>query len=242
MNEIMFALKDAGFSKVEIDTYLCILSNGPISVGKISKITHNYRPNIYQAIERLKSRGFISESNGKNSKLYEALSPKNLLEEINRKKEAIERVMPLLKSMKSTSIITTSMRVIEGLHGWKHLLNDFLEIGKERVVYGIPKEAQALIEFFNEYHKIRAKRKLNLRHLFNYDARERLSFTNKLPYTESRYLPRELDQPVSTSICGSLIAITVYENNNILTIVIDNQKIANAYKKYFEFLWKIAKK
>jgi len=132
------------------------------------------------------------------------------------------------------------MRIIEGEQGWRNLLNEFIEIGEERIVYGIPKEANQLEDFFKEYHKKRAKKKLMLRHLFNFDARERLKVTNKLPYTESKYLPKEFDQPVSTSICGSIIAITVYNKNNITTLVIDNQDIAKAYKN-FEFLWKIAK-
>jgi hypothetical protein len=80
-----------------------------------------------------------------------------------------------------------------------------------------------------------------LRHLFNYDARERIKITNKLPYTKSKYLPKEFNQPVSTSICGNLVALTVYEGKNITTLVIENKSIAVAYRKYFEFLWKLGK-
>src|SRR3989344_2662898 len=85
-------------------------------------------------------------------------------------------------------------------------------------------------------------KKLWLKHLFNYDARERIRVTNKLPYTQSKYLPKELDQPVSTSICGNTIAVTVYERKAILTYVIESEPIAKAYKKYFKFLWTLGKK
>jgi sugar-specific transcriptional regulator TrmB len=241
MGEIEESLTNAGLSKIETDTYVNILTNGPISAGRVAKLTHNYRANVYQAIERLKSKGFISESQGKKSKLFQALSPNHILSDFEKKKTALENIIPALNQMKSTSIETTSMRIIEGVHGWKHLLDEFIDIGKERVVYGIPKQVEMLNEFFSEYHKKRAKHKILLRHLFNYNARERIKKTNKLPYTQSRYLPKELDQPVSTSICGSLVALTVYQRQNITTIVIENQAIADAYRKYFEYLWNLAK-
>jgi sugar-specific transcriptional regulator TrmB len=239
MQDIEQILLDAGLSKIEVNSYLIILTNGPISAGKVAKLTSNYRANTYQAIERLKSKGFISELQGEKSKLFEALSPKHILDGLNKKKESLEKVIPILNQMKSTSITTTSMRIIDGVNGWRHLLNEFIEIGKERVVYGIPKEVELLEDFFEEYHKKRAQKKIHLKHLFNYEARSRIKKTNKLPYTQSKYLPKELNQPVSTSICSSLVAITVYKGKSITTIVIENKEIAQAYKKYFEFLWRI---
>lgn len=241
MGEIEESLTNAGLSKIEADTYLNILTNGPISAGKVAKLTHNYRANVYQSIERLKSKGFISESQGKKSKLFEALSPNHILSEFNKKKESLEKVIPALNQMKSTSITTTSMRVIEGVNGWRHLLDEFIETKQERVVYGIPKEVEQLEEFFKEYHQKRAQKKIWLRHLFNYDARKRIIETNKLPYTKSKYLPEEFSQPVSTSICGNLIALTVYQGKSITTLVIENKAIADAYRQHFEFLWKFGK-
>jgi sugar-specific transcriptional regulator TrmB len=241
MSEIEESLRNSGLSKVEVDTYLVILTNGPMSAGKIAKLTHNYRANVYQAIERLKSKGFISETQGKKSKLFEALSPKHILNDFDKKKSALEKIIPALNQMKATSIATTSMRIIEGVSGWKHLLDEFIEIGQERVVYGIPKEVEMLRNFFKEYHKKRALKKIWLRHLFNYEARERINLTNKLPYTKSKYLPKEFDQPVSTSVCGPLVALTVYQGKHIVTLLIENQIIADAYRKYFEYLWKKSK-
>ena len=237
MEELTKTLMESGLSKTETDTYIAIISNGPISAGNVAKLTHNYRANTYQTIERLKSKGYISEIHGKKSKLYEALSPNHILKEFKQKTESLEKVIPLLDRMRSTTITTTSMRIITGIHGWKYLLDEFIDIGKERVVYGIPRGVKILEDFFKDYHKKRAKKKIKLRHLFNYDAKDRIKITNKLPFTKSRYLPKELNQPVSTSICGSIVALTVYDKKTIYTIVIDNKTIANAYREYFEFLW-----
>jgi sugar-specific transcriptional regulator TrmB len=241
MSSIEKSLIDAGLSSIEVDAYTTILTNGPIGAGKVAKLTYNYRANIYQAIERLKSKGFVSETQGKKSKLFEAMAPNHILSELTRKKESFQKILPALNQMKATSIETTSMRTIEGIHGWKYLLDEFIDTGEERVVYGIPKEAEILHDFFKTYHQKRAKNKIALRHLFNYDARDRIKTTRSLPFTKSKYLPKELKQPVSTSICGSIVALTVYKKKNISTIVIDNITIANAYREYFEFLWKQGK-
>lgn len=241
MDEIEESLINAGLSKIEVDSYLAILKNAPISAGKVAKLTHNYRANVYQAIERLKSKGFVSESHGKRSKQFEALSPEHILEDINKKYDSVKKIIPILNEIKSLSISPTKMRVIEGLNGWRHLLNEFLESGKERVVYGIPIDGiRNMGDFFKEYHKRREQKKVWLRHLFNNDAKCRVKITNKIPYTQSKYLPKELNQPVSTSVCGPIVALTIYKEP-VLTFVIENQIIADAYRKYFEYLWKLAK-
>ncbi|KKP30795.1 MAG: Transcriptional regulator TrmB [Parcubacteria group bacterium GW2011_GWA2_31_28] len=242
MDEIQQALIDAGLSSTEAQVYKIVLIEGPIGVGKIAKLSNVYRANAYQAVERLKNKGYVSESQGKRSKVFEALSPHHLIEDLSKKKKSLQEIMPKLNELRRTRERTESMRVIEGEQGWRNLLNEFIESGKERVVYGIPLESQQLGEFFIEYHKKRAKKKIWLKHLFNYDARERIRVTNKLPYTQSKYLPKELDQPVSTSICGNTIAVTVYERKAILTYVIESEPIAKAYKKYFKFLWTLGKK
>jgi|SRR3989344_4027066 len=241
MEEIEKILVKSGLSQIEASTYLLILTHGPIGAGRIAKLSGAYRANVYQAIERLKVKGFVSETPGKRARLFEALSPNNILEDIKRKEKLIMDILPGLKQMRKKEVKTASIKIIEGEQGWRSLLNEFIESGKERVVYGIPSEANKLEDFFVEYHKRRAKNKLWLKHLFNYEARNRVKVTNLLPFTDSRYLPPELDQPVSTSICGSIVAITVYEKN-IITFVIENESIAKAYRRYFDFLWKIAKR
>jgi sugar-specific transcriptional regulator TrmB len=242
MDQIENALVAVGFSHVDAAVYLAVFTNGPISAGRIAKLAQRYRANVYQAIERLKTKGFIGEIEGKKAKLFVAMDPKHILAELRKKQDLFENVLPLLKQMQATSISSTNMRFIEGVNGWRHLLNEFLDSGKERVVYGVPKDAIELMgDFFKNYHKRRAQKKILLRHLFNYDARSRIKITNKLPYTKSKYLPKQLDQPVSTSICGNTVAITAYERKRVFTVVIDNGTIAKAYRKYFEFLWELAK-
>lgn len=80
-----------------------------------------------------------------------------------------------------------------------------------------------------------------MRHIYNSDAKERVAVLNKMPYTEAKFLDPEYDSPVSTRVVGDMTMLTLWGRNPI-AIVIRNQQIASAYKKYFEFLWKRAHK
>jgi hypothetical protein len=68
----------------------------------------------------------------------------------------------------------------------------------------------------------------------------RNTFFNKLPNTEARYLPKEFDSPMVIWVFGDKVA-TVLWDENVISIT-QNRKIAEDYKKYFNLLWKTAKK
>ena len=59
------------------------------------------------------------------------------------------------------------------------------------------------------------------------------------PYTETKYSAPECDSPVSTTVCGDEVVMTLYDDTP-LTIQIKNAKIAQAYKRYFDILWNLA--
>ena len=94
--------------------------------------------------------------------------------------------------------------------------------------------------FLENYHRRRSQAKIPMKLIYNSDAKERIKWLNKQPYTESRYLPQECDSPVSTTVCGDEVVMTLYDDSP-LTIQIKNAKIAQAYKKYFDVLWNLAK-
>ena len=56
-----------------------------------------------------------------------------------------------------------------------------------------------------------------------------------------RYLSEEYIFPVRTMIYGDKVAIVDF-SKPVTTIIIEKKEIADAYKKYFNTLWKIAKK
>ncbi len=235
-------LLELGLSKNEAKVYLALLRLGTTTAGKISDISGIHRTNVYDALDRLIERGLVSFIVKNDSKFYEAEHPNNLINILKRKEEKLMSVIPQLILDKNLSGPKPEARILTGVKAYKNILEGYLEKNMSRVVYGLPRKAYKMLgPFLVHYHKRRIEKKLEIKHIYNFDARKRINFLNKMPYTEARYLPKEFDSPVSTSICGDEVNFVLYEKEPII-IQICNQKIADAYRRYFDILWEMAKK
>ena len=47
--------------------------------------------------------------------------------------------------------------------------------------------------------------------------------------------------PSSTIILGNKVSINIFDDN-VFIILIESKSVANSYRKYFEYLWDIARK
>lgn len=236
-------LEELGFSKNEAKVYLALLDIGCAPAGKISEKSGVHRTNVYDALGRLREKGLISFITKGEINFYEATDPKNLMDVLKEKETHLKTVLPQLLLSQTMVKSKGEAHIYEGIRAVRDLLNHFLDIRKPRYVYGVPNIASELLGkgFLEDYHKRRIKLKLPMQHIYNSDAKERISWLNSLPLTESKYLPSEYNSPVATSICGDEIVLTLYSKNP-LSIQIKNAEIASAYKKYFDLLWTLAKK
>jgi hypothetical protein len=62
-----------------------------------------------------------------------------------------------------------------------------------------------------------------------------------IPYSKVKYLPEKYASPLAVNIYGDKVAIILWSKETPLAIVIKNRAIAEGYRKYFEFMWKVAK-
>jgi predicted transcriptional regulator len=221
-------LEEIGLSKNESKVYLALLDLGPSSINEINKKSDIHRTNVYDSLKRLTEKGYVNFISKNGKKLYEATDPSYLMDLVREKEAHLADIMPQLKL--STQLAQTQpneAHIYEGVAALKHILNHFIELGQTRYVYGVPKTASEILgPFLNYYHKKRTGKKLKMYHIYNSDAKDRIHFLNALPYTESRFLPREYDSPVATSICGDEVVLILYSKKP-LTIQIKNQDIAN---------------
>ena len=92
--------------------------------------------------------------------------------------------------------------------------------------------------YFNFYDKVRAKKKIKVKVIFDLSAKGK---TKNIPYAEIRYLAKNYATPAATNIYGDKVAIINWTEDP-LAILINNKEIADSYRKYFEILWKNAKR
>lgn len=73
-------------------------------------------------------------------------------------------------------------------------------------------------------------------------AREKVkNLKTSLGYTNYRFMPIELEYPTATVIYGNKIILQNWTKEPF-AVVVENEEMAENYKRYFEELWKIAKK
>ena len=72
------------------------------------------------------------------------------------------------------------------------------------------------------------------------EIQERFSKGEKLSFNDFRFVPDEYASPTTTFVYGDNIAIIVWSEIPIATLI-ENKEIAESYGHYFELLWKNAK-
>ncbi len=236
-------LKEIGFTENEVKVYLALLELGSVTATEISKLSKVHRTNVYDTLNSLIKKGVVNYILKDKKKYYEATNPNNLLNILKEKQALLEKAIPELKSGQRYNAKKNEVHIYEGLRAIKDILNHFLEVKDERYVLGAPSLASDILglDWLDIYHKRRIKKKLLLKHIYNKEAVDRIKYLSKLPYTEVRCFSKEYNSPVATEICGDEVVLILWSDNPIIIQII-NEKIAKAYKKYFELMWKVAKK
>ena len=235
-------LEELGLSRNDSKVYLCLLRAGPHSITVLAKNCEIHRANVYSALERLKVKGLISETQRENKKVFQASDPSCLVNLLKEKEIKLQSMMPQLILDHQLSKRDNHVEVYQGVNALRNIYKSYLEIGEPIYTFGVPKIAISLIgEYFQGViHKRRAEKKQWIYHIYNSDAKERVKFLNTLPYSKTRYFDSEYDFPVTTRICGDEVSITLYSQNP-LHIIIKSSEMAASYRKYFQILWDKAK-
>jgi len=237
-------LESLGLSKNESSIYLSLIELGSSRATEIAKHCKVHRTNVYDALRGLIKKGVVAHITKNGTKYYEAADPENLYSILKEKEFALQKIIPELKLSKQMAKKENEVNIYDGIKAIKDLLNHFTEKGVDRCVYGAPANASEKIGkgWLAEYHKKRIKKKVFLRHIYNDEAMERIKHLNTLPYTETRFLPKQFNTPVATEVCGDEVVLMLWDEKEPTAIQIKNSRVAKAYQNYFDFMWKFAKK
>lgn len=233
-------LVELGFSKNEAKVYLAINELGTTTATKIAERAKLHRTNVYEAISRLIEKGLVSFLVQEGVKYYETTNPENILNALKMKEAQALELIPQLKIREHLSQREGFSTVLKGTQAFMNSMLNQLEYRMPISVYGIPKEALELIRTqIPHFHNARIKKKIHMRHIYNYDGIERIKYLNTLPYTEARYIDDKFKSVVATQICGDEVLVILI-TNPIFAVRIVNKQIVDTYQHYFEILWRNA--
>ncbi len=242
-------LEKIGLKEKEAKVYVSLLKEGSALANQLAKKTNILRSSIYDYLEILLEKGFISYTIKSGKKYFQAVDPQKILDNFKESKEreeqALNEVIPELVGLMNTSEKTSRIEVFEGKEGMKSAMSYILKDGpKEILVYGSSGVGYKLLPFYLEHwHKERAKRKIKLRIIYNEvpEAKERIKEGPSLGFSEVRFLPVGHTSLTGTLIYNNKILLTIWNLESPYAVLIEGDSVSQSYRDNFEVLWKASK-
>jgi sugar-specific transcriptional regulator TrmB len=236
----MEALRKLGLTEIEEKVYLTLLEEGPSLAGHVSRKSGIHRRMVYDATERLIKKGLVSYIIKNNRRLFEAVNPEQLLELVHEQEQLVKQALPQLKLAHSLSREKQETTFFKGHAGVKSVFEDQIREGEESLILAASPVAREIFPAYFHWFDQRRKQK-NIKARILADNKDAKKFYD-IPLAEVRTLPGIGNEATSTNIYGDKVAVFFWDRKKPFVVLIRQQEIADAYRGYFEALWKAAKK
>jgi len=235
-----------GLPKNEAKIYEILLRHGENGVGFISDKSGVHRRNVYDSMNRLLEKGLVSEIVESSENKYQATEPKKLLEIVNEKTHALEKVLPDLEKLYFSSPTEYKVYTYRGKEGWKQYMRDILKEGQP--FYSIAAQGAWLDDrvksFYPGFLEQVKKKPIKLHHLFDYEVKQSNHPILKYAGKNFKFIPKKYATTSGIDVFGSHVNIMHHQalgrvgaEDEILFTVIVNQNLADSFRTWFQFMW-----
>jgi len=123
-----------GLTPHDAEVYVVLLTRGPLTLTEIAKELEKHRPQVYEALERLKSKGLVEVSEGKPT-LYRAVKPDVLVSIFEEEVKSFkEKALEYLKSIEKGAPPPPKEYAVWMLRSYKGLIRRFRDTIKQAKV------------------------------------------------------------------------------------------------------------
>ncbi|MBT7902261.1 hypothetical protein HN587_00205 [Candidatus Woesearchaeota archaeon] len=239
-------LRELGLSPNESRVYEALLQLGESSVQTISLKSGVHRRNVYDALAKLIGKGLSSELFVKGEKQFKASNPRRLLELIKEKEERINVVLPEMQAKYDLVQEKEEAYFYRGVDGFKNYLQDILKT--KETVYFIGAKAfwldPRLKHFLPRFERERKKAGIKFKHLFDHEVKTQKPEILKLVGKPYKFLPKKYSSLTAVDIFGDYVVTFVgvgvgvgHLHEEPLQFVLKSKKLADGYRKFFQFMW-----
>ncbi len=239
-------LERLGLNKNEAKVYYALLTKGEATAQELVKSLGVYRNIVYDNLEKLMEKGLVSFVTEDAKRKFIAEKPTAIVEFLEAKKQdlnkgisAAQALVPEISRILSSHKSKQNVLVFKGTSGIKKVLAEVVEAPKSWCI-GITNESVEILgeTYWKNFNQKKKETKTEEWLLWNHDFRNTVIGNYRKSY--HRVLPKELNQVTEILMYREKVAITVYTFDPIV-IVIENKDVFDAYRKHFEFLWKLSK-
>jgi sugar-specific transcriptional regulator TrmB len=237
--EIATSLKEIGLNNSEIKTYLYLLETGLTTPAVIAKGTGISRTNVYNLVQTLKDRGFINEQMKNKKTAYAAKDPQSLLIDMERKRQAIEQVLPDLRARFITQANKPTIKFYEEWDEVKQVFIQSLSANKITAIGSATELQQIDPKFFEAYQKEVAKRKIEFKDILTKASDQLIPQIKQLQgafYTAKTMPTKYKDIPTNILIWDTNIALLTLREPVFATIL-SNEFLAQTFETLADIIW-----
>lgn len=220
-----------------------LLDNGSNDAQTIARLTGMQRRVVYDVLAKLGQIGIVSQSM-LNNKTYFSLALEGYLVQSQEKQKEVEKHLQSLidqsKSVKLQSSTQVKAQLFYGVQAVKQVLlaqvsskEDYITLG------GTDKAVEILGEHFWQNYNVRqAEQKNKGKIIFN---RSLSGWAKQIqhPFIKVKFLDEGIEPLTQTFVYGNKMLLLIWSDSPVATII-EDEKVADSYRMFFELLWKNA--
>ncbi len=236
-------LEEFGFTESEEKVYLALVELGEVGAGEVVKKTGLHRATVYDVLERLTQKGFVSFVLRNNIKVYSCGNSTRFLDVVGEEKARIkdkeERAIGIVRKLGKLERRVKSgvaARVFVGREGVKAVMNDIIEVGKNFVVFGSEgRFVEDMKDYTEQWARRREEKGIRARIVMAKGSRAPVWKLNKI-----RFVGKEYCSPTSTFVYGDKVGMFLNDEAGTV-VVVESGRLARSYRSYFGVLWGLGK-
>lgn len=236
-------LEAIGLSKREAIIYFQLLKTSPLSPTGIALKTGLKRPNVYDVIASLESKGLIHYQFNNKRRLIAASPPKNLLDNSQQQFDLAKSLLPHLLSLDREQSFQSSITFHKGRRAMQELFSCFTDAKKkEALLLSSPQDLKKVLgeEFLRVAIKKRLKRRIKIRSLRplakESEYEEQTTTIYGLALTEVAYIPSEYTFSLTMIIYDDKTAF-ISSKREGFGFLVDSREFTEVMKMFYENLW-----
>lgn len=243
--------EEIGFTQGEIKVYFALLELRESTIGPISKKSGITSAKTYPILDKLKKKGLVSSIIKSGTSFFQILKLDRILDyldekekKIKKEKLEIKKILPSLMAKRKPQERQYAT-VYETFRGIKTLYDEMLEYQKKYgenftcFTLGDEYESKEVNLFFKQYDLKREKFGIKMRIIGLESQREfYLKEYGNNPNIKFRFVKQSI--PTGVILFGDNV-VTLLWKDVPTAFVIHSKQNAEAYKKFYEDTWKLAK-
>ena len=242
-------LQELGLSEGQIKVYNAVLELGITTLQHIQERTGIERRNIYDILNKLIEKGFVTYTLEKGKRTYQCSHPNTLQEEIILKEQKLlqlKQKLPEINALFQAQKPFIRAEVFRGDESIKALMNEAITYKESYWMGGTSfgeykQVSKNLLIWFEHWMNRRIELKHEMYDLVDYGTclkgfEPAKKKENKKKFYHYAQLPKNLQSPMVILIFGNKVAQILW-GMQPFAFVLESEEITESYMKYFNYFW-----